>query len=1096
MPVLSLPLTFSNSFWSQDYRRGLEAIHGKLVQGVEEDVEVVEFIRARARCEREMAQSLINPRPTGSKEHGMDRDDGASLLAAFRGLQAESAKQGEAHLAIANELENLVADPFEAWAKQHATRISEAKSLLLNGFLRTYEEGVVDVTKLKDSYLTKARKADEAEDDARYAPNSELRDGYTTPPNGNQPRSPRRGGSVSDRIASQFFGRTASPERGEPPLGSPPIVVFEPDALSDAGSVLSDGSNPTKVDKGKGKELPPLVVEPSQPAPESINLAGVPFPVKTIPELLTRAKAEMPLRPVRIPLLGEYEDTFTGEDFVIWLKNNVPGFMNSLDFAETAARELTEREGLLRRVGEFGNKFENHPAANFQFRPKAFEIILPPPPSEMDEPVMSTPTSPTEASFLKRSNTVASYLAKSLRSSAAAANEPPHRKARIAADEANEKYRTAVRKLDRQRLSLEDRIETALKQWHRWELDRLRAVKTVLLQYQGTISNFPKSIAASLENSSTLLTAFQPELDLIIAIERYRTGPFRPKPHLYESIRHEKMDVIFGIDLREWAGEGGWHAVRATGSISEPLREDAIPWVVRGLLAGMDEGYKRLPNDIERRKSWIYDVPLAQQHALREALNTLPMDRPVPQDMLAKQDPPVIASTLKLWLLELDPSLATWEAWEEVKKLYPAVGADSSKDADIVDDLKTTLRRLPKVHLLVLDAIVKHLVDLIEATPEGTEPKEVYVTKLALSMGRSILRPQHETQVSIQERHPTTFFIDLINNYALVLPAAITEKKRESLNATRAMPVRKRTAPIDMRVNRSRLSQNIDPHELLAVQKEMATGQSLHRAVSPSPGDRTPRRLSFAQQPPAETPNTNGNTAALLPPAPPSPAQAPAPVPEVPSPTTISPASISPRQAPSSITPTADNGFPKPPTFLPPPPETDDDADFSMNAMSGVIVVPPPSSEQSTAAPSQPAPPPERTPTQSTFTPPPPPPPLMNDAPPPSVLANPPPPPPPMAASPPSESPNGGRRSITPTGSGRRTPTGNSPSGAARSRSPPARKSSIESANSLSRTPSVSSSLRHETGRISGLGSIGGEAKAFRPSGSSSLVEILKQMTR
>src|SRR5271170_4057380 len=74
----------------------------------------------------------------------MDRDDGASLLMAFRGLQIESVKQGEAHLDIANDLENLV-HPFESWAEQHAARVANSKALLLDGFLKTYEEAVSDV---------------------------------------------------------------------------------------------------------------------------------------------------------------------------------------------------------------------------------------------------------------------------------------------------------------------------------------------------------------------------------------------------------------------------------------------------------------------------------------------------------------------------------------------------------------------------------------------------------------------------------------------------------------------------------------------------------------------------------------------------------------------------------------------------------------------------------------------------------------------------------------------------------------------------------------------------------------------------------------
>lgn len=32
MAVLSLPLSFNNSFWSQDYRRGLEVLYSKLEQ--------------------------------------------------------------------------------------------------------------------------------------------------------------------------------------------------------------------------------------------------------------------------------------------------------------------------------------------------------------------------------------------------------------------------------------------------------------------------------------------------------------------------------------------------------------------------------------------------------------------------------------------------------------------------------------------------------------------------------------------------------------------------------------------------------------------------------------------------------------------------------------------------------------------------------------------------------------------------------------------------------------------------------------------------------------------------------------------------------
>lgn len=47
---------------------------------------------------------------------------------AFRGLQAESARQGDAHKAIAKELISLVADPFEDWAEGHKVCLAKALS--------------------------------------------------------------------------------------------------------------------------------------------------------------------------------------------------------------------------------------------------------------------------------------------------------------------------------------------------------------------------------------------------------------------------------------------------------------------------------------------------------------------------------------------------------------------------------------------------------------------------------------------------------------------------------------------------------------------------------------------------------------------------------------------------------------------------------------------------------------------------------------------------------------------------------------------------------------------------------------------------------
>ncbi|SRR5712692_4407053 len=82
-----------------------------------------------------------------------------------------------------------------------------------------------------------------------------------------------------------------------------------------------------------------------------------------------------------------------------------------------------------------------------------------------------------------------------------------------------------------------------------------------------------------------------------------------------------------------------------------------------------------------------------------------------------------------------------------------AKGDESIDEHEHLEALRTALLRLPKIHLYVLDAIVLHLRGsvlrsfisyavltinhrLIENT-DVEESDEVYVTKLALSIGRS-----------------------------------------------------------------------------------------------------------------------------------------------------------------------------------------------------------------------------------------------------------------------------------------------------------------------------------------------------------------------
>lgn len=75
-----------------------------------------------------------------------------------------------------------------------------------------------------------------------------------------------------------------------------------------------------------------------------------------------------------------------------------------------------------------------------------------------------------------------------------------------------------------------------------------------------------------------------------------------------------------------------------------------MPIIVTTVLTFLDNHYPDLEGDEARRGIWLVDVPLAQTHNLRAAINT---GKVFPQEVLEKYDIPIVANVLKLYLLEL-----------------------------------------------------------------------------------------------------------------------------------------------------------------------------------------------------------------------------------------------------------------------------------------------------------------------------------------------------------------------------------------------------------------------------------------------------------
>ncbi|ODN78380.1 hypothetical protein L202_04020 [Cryptococcus amylolentus CBS 6039] len=857
MAPITLPPSFYNSFWSADYRHGLQKLFDNLEQGCLENEDITAFVESQVRAHQSLANGLLHPPPSVSSP-----DSVTSLSHSLLSLKGASVGRGEAHLGLAQELEERVLLAWKGWVERHSVRIKEAKGDMLGkgGIIAAWEKDVQKLETLKKAYLTKSRAADDSEDDAKFAPapaNNAMSpplDNYTSSPKTTPSKlsgaNLRRAGTVADRISEKL--RAASVSSGSSVAPSSPSRHHN--TYSVDGKVLPPPPSPLKTEdltSSGGPESPsspreerftPPVHPDGKPAgsaadnhvshDDSILLSGLSLTQQGLKDILKQLdlyllthpapNAESPLTPStksnaalasrqRSTFLGVYEKTFSGAEVVEWLTNTVEGFGGEWDRCEDAATEL-HKMGFFSRIG-VGRGFDAGDDTYFILKINGPETT-----SQLPLGINS-PLSPAAAtnaipSLFKQYQ---SYLPASLANS----DEPIHVRLRREATKADEAYREGVWSAEDKRLEMEERIERGLRIWERWERERLAAVKQVLKEYEHTLAKLPSRLANIQQSTALSVEAFNPDTDLKALIEGNRTGPFRPQAYVYESLESDLPDVNFGIDLRRWSGERGWKSLVGA---STKRSKGAIPEVLEAMLRALNEMYEDLSEE-ERRRGWIYEVPLTETHMLRNAINNPQIAIDDIVSIVKKFNVPVAAGTVKLFLLELNPPVMGWEGWEDAKAVYPAIGAD--QEVDMTSGVSSVLGRLPASHVYALNAVIKHFRDLVDNT-KSNEPNEVYVTKLALSVGRTILRPQHESHLTIGDRTPSLFLADLINHYPALFPPLLHKLKTES--AERPMPVKKRTALVDQRISRSSLGSDQDPGHLMELQRAQM------RSVSPAPG--------------------------------------------------------------------------------------------------------------------------------------------------------------------------------------------------------------------------------------------------------------------
>lgn len=198
------------------------------------------------------------------------------------------------------------------------------------------------------------------------------------------------------------------------------------------------------------------------------------YPPGKLKQILEKALEEVPMKDVKVTLLGTYPNCTSGDVLVQYIQKNLGA--TTVSAAERIGQDLVGH-GFLRLIGNVGSTFANSSKMNYQWRPKAFEMgnkSLQRKSTILED---EDPLSPESATTGVIGEMFSKYL------STPRPGETVAQKMKREATEADERYKNGVIKLDLIRCNLEEAMMDHLKFMERCEMDRLKAIKSGKLSY-------------------------------------------------------------------------------------------------------------------------------------------------------------------------------------------------------------------------------------------------------------------------------------------------------------------------------------------------------------------------------------------------------------------------------------------------------------------------------------------------------------------------------------------------------------------------------------------------------------------------------------
>ncbi|KAI8992497.1 hypothetical protein BDB01DRAFT_903471 [Pilobolus umbonatus] len=466
-------------------------------------------------------------------------------------------------------------------------------------------------------------------------------------------------------------------------------------------------------------------------------------------QLVKRMKDEIEQKDHRVSFLGTYKNTSSGENITRWLQSNLLQCKDSPAMADIVGQQLIQPYGVLRLIGQRGNKFTPSSASYYQWRSTA---------SSMSEDDNGDTYAALGGLFDKiATNTTTTITATTTHS------EESLKRARKEAEKSDEYYRLTVKRLDQMRMAIEEAMFAHLNEMEQLELNRITQLKLLMSAFISCLSASLPQDKIVIDDMMVFLESLKADQDIKYIIQQYAVSGFNPKAILYDNYYHGiAHDQVFGVTLEDLAQQS------ATG----------IPKFVSVILQAIKKGSDEW--DSERKLLlWSTPCPLDRVHTACMELNVA-TDR-VSLDLFKKYEPGVLVAILRYFLLELPECLMTYELYDPVVTLFRG-----NNDVDVrITSLSNLCANLPSSHFKTLQAIIENISTWAKELSASGE----VIQHISQSLGYIILKSRMDTHMTLNSKIPQRCIQDLILHSSDVFSETTRRLHHESEKRRMARPI-------------------------------------------------------------------------------------------------------------------------------------------------------------------------------------------------------------------------------------------------------------------------------------------------------------------